>query len=233
MVKRELPEAAKPEPAKELPLIPEAPTSKIREFFHKLFGRAFGILKFIFGILLLPLVYATTLSFLDQLAVIDKAMQRYFWSGVITFLLVYLFVLEPVKVYAKGQKILEAIFAFFKPLVRVAPYLLPIYTLILCGIYSLVALFTKDFLEYFIFLFGMSLSLHLVFSARSLRGKQGGFLHGNYIFAFSFIYIINISIAAFSFNLVFVQVSFVGFCNNAFQTAKAIFSTVFKQLFVV
>jgi hypothetical protein len=233
MVRIELPNP-QPEPAKDLPPLEEArPPSKIKAFFGKVFSRAFDILKFIFGLLLLPFVYAGTVSFLGQLTVIDKPLERYFWSGVITFLVIYLFILEPTKVYTRGQKILEALFSFFKPLVRVAPYLLPIYGLLIFGIYLIIAIFTKSFLGYFLFLFGMSLCLHLVFSSRSLRSKQGGFLHGNYIFAFSFIYILNVTIAAACFNILFERVSFVGFCNNAFQLSCGIISAIFKQLFVV
>ncbi len=232
MVKIELPKPG-PEPAKDLPPLEVAKPSRIKGFFGVLVTKAFDVLKFIFGILLLPFVYSCTVSFLTQMTVIDKPLQRYFWSGVITFLMVYLFILEPTKVYTKGQKILEAIFSFFKPLLRVAPYLLPIYALLLFGIYSIVSLFSKDYLGYFLFLFGMALCLHLVFSSRSLRSKQGGFLKGNYIFAFSFIYIINIAIAASCLNIIFERISFVGFCNNSFQLAKGVFSAIFKQLFVI
>ncbi|MCX5697216.1 MAG: hypothetical protein NTU54_04530 [Candidatus Omnitrophica bacterium] len=232
MAKIELPNPG-PDPAKDLsPLEAEKP-SRIKQFFGGVLTKTFDILKFIFGILLLPFVYSCTVSFLTQMTVIDKPLQRYFWSGVITFLVVYLFILEPVKVYTKGQKILEAVFSFFKPLVRVAPYLLPIYALLLFGIYSIVSIFSKDCLGYFLFLFGMALCLHLVFSSRSLRSKQGGFLKGNYIFAFSFIYIINIAIATSCLNILFERISFVGFCNNSFQSVKGIFSAIFKQLFVV
>ncbi|MCX5714302.1 MAG: hypothetical protein NT033_05745 [Candidatus Omnitrophica bacterium] len=231
MAKIELPNPA-PEPAKDLPPLEVERPSRIKEFFSKALSKAFDVLKFIFGVLLLPFVYSSTVSLLAQMTVIDKPLQRYFWSGVITFLAVYLFILEPTKVYTKGQKILEAIFSFFKPLVRVAPYLLPIYGLLLFGIYLIVAIFTRDFLGYFLFLFGMALCLHLIFSSRSLRSKQGGFLRGNYIFAFSFIYIINIAIAAGCFNIIFERISFVGFCNNTFQLVGSILSTIFKQLFV-
>lgn len=234
MAKIELPNPG-PESAKDLPPFEGevAKPSRIKEFSRKLFSKVFDILKFIFGILLLPFVYSFTVSLLDQMTVIEKPLQRYFWSGVITFLVIYLFLLEPTKVYVKGQKILEAIFSFFKPLVRVAPYLLPIYSLLLFGVYLLVAIFTKNLLVYFLFLFGMTLCLHLIFGARSLRSKQGGFLKGNYIFAFSFVYIINIAIAASCFNTIFERFTFVGFCNSAFGLAGAIFSAVFKQLFVV
>jgi hypothetical protein len=196
------------------------------------FNRVFDIIKLILGICFLPFVYSITVTFLDELAVIPKPAQDYFWSGVITLVLVYLFVWEPVFVYTKGQKLMELVFSFFKPLVKVAPYLLPIYTLILFAAYWLLSYIFKDLLHSFIFLFGFSISLHLVFSAKTMRAKKGDLLKSNYIFGFSFIYIVNLVLLAFCLNLLFDQYSFVRLLNNSYQGAGNIFHAAFKQLFI-
>ena len=203
---------------------------KISGFSQKIFG----ITKFILGIWLLPFVYSTTISFLNEFALIEKTQQTYFWSGLISFLLIYLFIWEPVIIYSKGQKLLELVFNYFKPLVRVAPYLLPIYTIVLFIIYGLLSFIFKSVtsLNYFVFLFGFSIGLHLIFSAKSIRAKQNDFLKSNYIFGFSFIYIINLILLAIFLNLIFEKFSLVSFLNNSFQIAKNIFSTIFKQLFL-
>jgi len=196
--------------------------------------RIFGLIKFLLGVCLLPFVYSASISFLNEFGVIEKAMQNYFWSGLITLVIVYLFIWEPAIIYTKGQKILEIIFAFFKPLVRVAPYLLPIYTLILFMAYWVLSFIWKspNLVNYFLFLFGFTLGLHLIFSAKSIRSKQQGFLKANYIFGFSFIYIVNLIFICFFLNLIFEKFSVVNFFNNSFQAATSIFSTVFKQLFL-
>jgi hypothetical protein len=197
-------------------------------------GRAFGIIKFILGVCFLPFVYSFSVSFLNEFGIIQRQAQDYFWAGVISLLIIYLFVWEPAIIYAKSQKILEVIFSFFKPLVRVAPYLLPIYTLILfvlCGLLSVV--FKSDSLiRHFIFLIGFSIALHLIFSARTIRPKQGDFLKANYIFGFSLVYIINVSLLAFCLNLFFKEFSFVNFISQSYQIAKNIFYSVFSQLFL-
>lgn len=196
--------------------------------------RLFGIIKFALGICLLPFVYGSSASFLQEFSLVDKLQQNYFWAGLSGFLIIYLFVWEPAVIYAKGQKLLELIFNFFKPLVRVAPYLLPVYALVLFIIFWILSSIFKsrELIGYFVFLFGFSLGLHLVFSARSLRSKQGDFLKANYIFGFSFIYIINLMLISFFISLIFEEFSFVNFSNNSFQTAKDIFYAVFKQLFL-
>lgn len=197
-------------------------------------GKLFGIIKFILGVCLLPFVYSVSFSFLNEFSVIEKSLQHYFWGGLVSFIAIYLFIWEPAKLYVKGQKLLELIFSFFRPLVKVAPYLLPIYTIELFVLYAILyAIFKSQSLDdYFIFLFGFSISLHLVFGAKSLRSKQGDFLKANYIFGFSFVYILNVTLLAFFLNVMFKDYSIVNFVNNSFQTGKGIFDAIFKQLFL-
>jgi hypothetical protein len=219
-------------PKKEADFKPESSGSGSK--ISWLSNRAFGVIKFCLGICLLPFVYSTSLAFLNQLGLIENSLQGQFWSGVITLLIVHLFVWEPAIIYTKGQKLLEMIFIFFKPLVRIAPFLLPVYTIILFILYGLSSLMIKEswLLRYSVFLIGFTISLHLIYSAKSIRSKKGDFLKANYIFGFSFIYILNIIILAFCFNLVFREFSFINFSNSAYQTASNVFYSVFKQLFL-
>ena len=119
-------------------------------------------------------------------------------------------------------------------MVNVAPFLLPIYTILIFVLYGLLTLGIKaDWLiEYTLFLIGFSSILHLTFSAKTIRTKKGDFLKANYIFGFSFIFILNIALLALGFSLVFKEFSFVNYCNISFTIFKNIFITVFKQLFV-
>ncbi len=197
-------------------------------------ARTLSVIKFILGLCLLAFVYSVSVAFLNEFYGVEHIAQVYFWSGAISFLAVYLFILEPTIIYAKGQKILEAVFKFFAPLVRVAPYVLPIYSIILSLLYLLLSLMisSKNLLYWFMFLLGFTMVLHLVFGAKTLRSKQGDFLKANYIFGFSLVYIINVFLAGFFLNLIFKEFSFVNFSNNTYQIAKDIFAAVFKQLFV-
>lgn len=231
MAKKELPDIKDtPNLEPELELKPSGLSGKISGFTL----RAFGIVKFTLGVCLLPFVYSSTTALLNELGVIELVYRHYFWSGVISLLVVYLFVWEPAVIYTKGQELLGAVFNFFKPLVRVAPYLLPIYTIILFIAFGLLTLIAKSewLLRYCVFLLGFTVSLHLVFSAKSVRTKKNDFLKGNYIFGFSFIYILNIALLAFLLNLLFKAFSFVNFTNNSFQSGKDIFYAIFKQLFL-
>jgi hypothetical protein len=210
-----------------------SPFDGLKAKIGKISDKVFAVIKLLLGLCLLVLVYASTLSFLDALLAIESSLRNTFWAGVISFLAAYLFIFEPAVIYRKGQKILEVVFKFFAPLVKFAPYVLPIYTIILFLVYLLLnAVITADWLmQYFIFLFGFSVALHLVFSAKTLRIKQGDFLKSNYIFGFSFVYVTNMIIMAACLNFVFEKFSFLGFFNNTFGIAGEIFGSVFRQLF--
>jgi len=232
MAKREFPKIEGDFGPKDLEPMP-APGglhAKISDFSNKLFG----IIKFLLGICLLPFVYSSTVSFLNELGLIDKIQQNYFWLGIISLLVIYLFIWEPAIIYSRGHRILEIIFNFFKPLVRVAPYLLPIYTIIVFLLYQALSMaITSEWLaRYTVFALGFTVSLHLIFSAKTIRGKKNDFLKSNYIFGFSFVYILNLILLAICLNLMFKEFSLVNFFNVFFQTAKNIFDAVFSQLFL-
>jgi len=233
MAKKELPDK---KPLKDS-LLSKEPTGISGDFSSKISGlssKIFGIIKFILGVFLLPFVFSTTVSFLNEFGLVNRSLQVIFWSGVISFLVVYLFIWEPLLIYNKGHKLLEIMFSFFKPMVNVAPFLLPIYTILFFIIYGLLSLVIKPswLIEYTLFLIGFSAILHLVFSAKNIRTKKGDFLKGNYIFGFSFIFILNLSLLALGFSLMFKEFSFVNFCNISFTIASNIFYAVFKQLFL-
>ncbi len=217
-------------------LPPEEPSgfSGIKSKVSVFYTRLFSVIKLLLGLLLLLFVYSTSISFLNEAGTIEQGIRDYFFFGVISFLVLYLFIWESQVLYAKGQKLLQKIFSFFAPLVKVAPYLLPVYTLLLFAFYFVYAAFDSSTgaLTYFLLLCGFTLALHLVFSAKSLRSRQSDFLKANYIFGFSFIYVINVCIIAFGFSLVFEKFSFVNFCNHSFKLANEITQALYRQLFL-
>ncbi|MCK9571874.1 MAG: hypothetical protein M0Q96_01155 [Candidatus Omnitrophica bacterium] len=236
MAKKEFPDKASPKIKDEIG--PGFESGLMGDFKSKLSAitsKSFGVFKFILGIALLPFLYSTLASFLNEFGLVAKPHQALFYNGMITFLAIYLFVWEPVKIYNAGHKLLEFAFSFFKPMVNVAPFLLPIYTIFIFILYSLLSLFIKSawLINGALFLAGFSIILHLVFSAKTIRSKKGDFLKANYIFGQSFILILNVTLLALCFSLIFKEFSFVNFCNIAVSIAKNIFYAIFKQLFIV
>ena len=196
--------------------------------------RALTVLKLAIALFVLPWVYSSTVAFINESKIIEKTLIDLFAAGIMTFLLIYLFIFIPERIYQKGQKITEATFRFFSPLVRFAPFVLPIYSIIFFLIYYLLSFFMKSdlLLKLFIFLIGFSIAFHLVFTARILHSRKNDFLMINYLFSFGFIYLINIFLLSLGFSLLFESFSWLSFCKSSFQISKDIFSAVFGQLFL-
>jgi hypothetical protein len=199
-----------------------------------LLSRVFGLVKLLLAVLILPFVYSAVVSFLSELGLVNGAARQIFWNGVLVFLGVHLFLWEPAVIYKKGHKLLEVAVSFFKPMVNVAPFLLPIYTILCFVLYGVLSIWISApwLLEQALFWIGFTLALHLVFSAKSIRAKKGDFLKANYIFGISFIVILNIALVAFGFCMMFKEFSFVNFCTVLFSVAQDVFHSVFKQLFL-
>ncbi len=193
-----------------------------------------SILKLILGLILLPLVYSISGSLLMESSQVRFYSQVYFWSGVGVLLVIHLFICELDEVYLKGQKIVEAICWLLKPLVRVAPFALPIYLILAALVYGVIILWSGSTAtkNVFVFIFGFTASLHLVYSAKVLRSREDDFLKANYIFGFSLVYILNIILLAFLFSLIFTRFSFVDFFSSSYRSAVDILVSLFRQLFI-
>lgn len=194
--------------------------------------KVLGVIKFIVGVLLLPLVFGITFGFCKEISVLEKTYLVYFIAGIVAYLVIHLFVWEPQFLYKKGQRILEILFGFFTPLVKIAPYLLPIYTILSFIIYFILIIFIKNLilLNILMFLFGFTLILHIKFTSDDLKAKES-FLKSDYIFGFSLIYILNVILVALFISMVLNDFSIPNFLRESFQIAKFIILRIFTQFF--
>ena len=194
------------------------------------------ILKLILGVLLLVVVGAITLSFSNQISSLDSSIISSFIAGIVSLLVIFIFIWSPYILYKKGQHILEVCFNFFAPILKTASYTLPIYTIFIFIGYVLVFYFNKSekLLLYAIFLMGFSLCFHLVFTGIMLRPRNIELKRiANYIFGFCIIYIINIILCAWFFSLMKINFAFQDFFTSTLNISKNIYSAVFVQLFSV
>ena len=196
--------------------------------------RILTILKFAVTLLLIPVIYALTVCFVNEAKLIGSDFINVFVQGIIAFLVFYLFIYEPAKFYKQGQKITEKTTRFFSPLFKIAPFVIPIYSILLFLSYGLVSLFTKSqaVLHSFLFLIGFSFIFHLVFSAKALRSRRNDFLMTSYLFSFFFVYIITVSVVAAGFTVIFKDFSWFNFCKHSWQATGSFYYVVFSQLFL-
>jgi len=192
-------------------------------------------LRLILGILLLPLVYGVIVNLLSQFFTINQLALNYLLTGVSVFLALYLFVWEPAIIYKKGQRVLEIIFKFFAPLVKTAPYVLPVYLILVSLIYFILANFIKSeyLLYYTLSVLGFTGMLHLVFTAQVLKPKQWDYAKiTNYIFSFSLIFIMDLWLFGYIFSHMVDNFSFLSLFNGSLQMARDIYKAIFNQLFL-
>jgi hypothetical protein len=208
---------------------------KFQAMLQNIANKTLAILKLLLGLTFLAFVYAGSRGFFSKFRLADPGLQACFWLGIVLFLITHLFLYELSIVYQKGQKILAFVFKFFAPLVKVAPYVLPIYSLLIFALYPLLKMWltAKDAAGIVVFLGGFSWALHIIFSAKSLRSKQGDFLKANYIFSFTLIYILDLLMIAFLLSLIVDKFSFVAFFQSSFEAARNLWMTVTKQIFVL
>ncbi|MGE5307539.1 MAG: hypothetical protein ACM3OC_00450 [Deltaproteobacteria bacterium] len=208
---------------------------KLQQRLQDLAHKSLAILKLLLGLTFLAFVYAGSRGFFTKFKLADPTLQTCFWSGIVAFLITYLFIYEPAVVYNKGQKILAFIFKFFAPLVKVCPFILPIYAILVFASYPLLRFwFTpRDAAGIVVFLGGFSWALHIIFSAKTLRSRQNDWLKANYAFSFTLIYILDLLFIAFMLSLLVDKFSFVGFFQGSFEAARDLWMTVTKQIFVL
>jgi len=165
----------------------------------------------------------------------DSVVCAAFGWGVVVYLILHILLYEPSGVYDAGKKISEKALTFFSPLVKVAGFCVPIFTILSFAAYYIASLIWKEYslLPYFAFLASFTLTMHLVFTANSLKRKQPGDLKENYFFSIFIIYIVNILIVAGAFALLSQEFSFLDFVKRCGEAAAAIYTASFRQLFDV
>ena len=197
-----------------------------------------SILKLAFAVIFFPILVAVSVSFSNEIQKLSHHLVSSFVCGIFAYLVIHLLLYEPAPVYQKGQKITEVVFRFFSPLVKLASFFLPIFTILILLAYYLLVITLKDrfnpgYHSYFMFAVSFFMVLHIVFTAAALRNRQMDFLKASYFFAMEFIYIINIGIIAGMLSLIFKEFSFLNFFNGACQITQNAFLTVVNQLFSV
>lgn len=215
-------------------------------------------IKFIVGILIIPIAVAISIVFFKQLGFVrtlSYPSSQFFLWGVVAYTGMHLFLFKPRYLYTLGHEATHALATWFcggkvtgfnvskkggavsttknNFFISLSPYFFPFYTLVISLVYFLGSLFynLSYFSGYFIFLVGLTLSMHIISTVEVMRMEQPDILRTGYIFSVVLIYIINIALIALIVSLLFRELSFTWFLSNSYSTSKAIYIKVFKQLF--
>ncbi len=184
---------------------------------------------------LLPVVLAATLGFLGEINDLVLADRQAFYWGMLTYVLLHFFVAEFGGFYRIGQRLVGDIFAFFAPLGRYAPFLFPVFSVII-----LIFLYFSRFLAErplwinVIGLFGVGFTFahHIIFSARQLRENDTNIIKPVYLSGMVFVYLVNIMILALLLHLDLPKFAIGDFFEKTVDLARRYYRFIFSQFFV-
>ena len=171
------------------------------------------ILRFIITILLIPVCVIATISFYNGIFAIKDVSESglLFILGALLYSVMHLLLFRLDFLYVFGHECMHAFATLCSggkasnmkvsskkgsvktttpnSFVMLAPYLAPVYTVIIAIIYFALSFFV-DITRYsgiFIFLIGFTLMLHLAYTAESMREKQSDLIKTGYLSSISFI----------------------------------------------
>ncbi len=204
------------------------------------------------GLILFPLCISTTVAFLQE--VIKKAgwtyNMAYFFLGAAIYLLIHLFFHEPIVAYVTGHELTHALWGFLfgakikkmkvgksggsvtmtksNFLVSLAPYVFPIYTFLIMGIYFIIRFFWPEagFTSVTVFLIGFTLSFHVVLSLYAVRIRQSDLKPVGFLLSTVLIYLANLFVLSIIFTLISHRISLGDFLSASFNEAEIIYRRI-------
>lgn len=216
------------------------------------------ILRFIISIFLIPVCVIVTISFYNGIFTIKDVSESglYFILGALLYSVMHLLLFRLDFLYVFGHESMHAAATVFSGgkasnmkvsskagsvktttpnfFVILAPYLVPLYTVIIAIAYFTLSFFidVTKYSSIFIFLIGFTLMFHLAYTAESIRDKQSDLIKTGYLSSISFIYIVNIVIVFLIVSLLFKSVSFIDFISSIYVKTKYFYWSFWKQLFL-
>lgn len=212
-------------------------------------------MKFIIGVLALPLTYGVTAAFYSNFVLIQElaGSLNYFTWGIAGYVILHLLFYKPTYLYVLGHESVHAGLAWvfggkiksFKVskdggsvgtdksnfVIELGPYFIPIYAIIITVIYFLVASSYNINGGLFVFLIGFTLAMHMVSTIEVMKIRQPDIVKSGYLFSIVLVYILNIVVISFIFSLVFQAFSMHKFFLDLWYHSKYIYVAVYKQLF--
>ena len=212
-------------------------------------------LKFIAGVLAVPVMFAVTAAFYANIIQVQEVsgLLRYFAWGIVTYVVLHLLFYKPTYVYVVGHEAVHAAMTWvmggkinsFKAseeggsvstdktntAIELGPYFVPIYAIIIMAIYFVVAYSYSINGAVFFYLIGFALALHVVMTIEVMKIRQPDIVKSGYFFSIVLVYTLNIIIIAVLFSLLFKSFSAKRFFLDTWLATKEIYAAIIRQLF--
>ena len=199
--------------------------------------RLLVVLKFIFAVLLLPLVVGTVVALQSEIMKLDPLLQQAINIGTLAYVLMKFFVYDFDAVYKFGQGLVGGCFQFLKPVMNFAPYVFPIYTILGIIAYAIFNAAGKmgehgELGPVFFTVIAFTFAMHIVLTAQDLYTKDSMAGKPDYFFAMALIFIVDVFLMAMLMSLAGKGFSFVNFFKSLSAASCDMYVGIFRQLFV-
>lgn len=214
------------------------------------------IIRTFFGILLLPVAFATGKAFfmvMSSISLFSDSL-RLLERGALAYLVFHIFIWRPAYIYVWGHEFVHVIATWicggkvenFKVseegggvvtsktnfFIELSPYFVPIYTFLLALIYLglKVANFNvPNMPEMFLFAIGVTLTFHFVMTSEVLRLQQPDILKSGYTFSFVLIFTSNLVLVMVIFSPIF-GLSLADFFKELYAASADIYRLAYDRL---
>lgn len=213
-----------------------------------------SILRFAISMILLPVCYAVGRSFIDIVFSLNKSADihgswTYFLCGFITYIVFQIVFFKPIRTYIFGHELTHAIASIisggkvksFKvrktggnvtltktnTFVTLAPYFVPIYTLLfIIAYWAIKQIFdTNTHYRHFLFIFGFTIALHLSLTVFAIRQGQSDLKRYGFIYSLILIFILNCTVLSLILML-FFPIGLTDFTNGTIKYTRDVFITI-------
>lgn len=210
------------------------------------------------GVLFLPTAIGFSLAFYEQVTAVREvgAAEILFLLGVTAYLAFHVLVSAPTRAYVLGHELMHASATWLSggkvqgfhvgsksgsvvankvtSLIALAPYLVPIYAVLLSLLFAAAGLFWEmtRWTPWFFFGLGATLAFHLVFTINSLKEKQSDLEVVGPLLGLGLILWTNLTIMIGVMDIVVPEIHFGSYLVEGFQHARSIYGGIFVQLFV-
>ena len=193
----------------------------------------YKLIRIIVSIFLLPFCLGSILALWQVIITSGKAETIWFTTltGVLCWILIYLFLPEPKWAYVFGHELTHAVWSWlfggrlkkFKVgskgghvsitksnfLISLAPYFFPLYVVLIVVIYIIGNFFWNwiAYASWFYFFIGMMYAFHVTLTYRILKIKQPDIVHEGYIFSAVIIFLGNMCILLIGIPLLTTKIS--------------------------
>lgn len=185
-----------------------------------------AIMKFVLGILLLPVVWVTAVVFHQFVVGFPGTHGEFFFWGMFGYLMLFLFFHQFWGMYEFGQKICSGFFQLTSPANKFIARIVPFYlTLILLG-FSVMTKFLDihSYDHYFMYFAGFAFTMHIILTAQELQSDQKMFLKPEYLFKGTIVFILLIFVVVLLFNLAFGEFTVQEFARSVWNDALDVYT---------